>query len=614
MTAHAPADPMFEALLDYVKRTRGFDFMGYKRATLQRRVLKRVHDLKLRSFGDYMDYLEVHPEEFPILFDTILINVTSFFRDPPAWEYLAGEVIPRLLDRRRDGDPIRAWSAGCASGEEVYTLAILLADAMGPEAFKKGVKIYATDMDEDALSQARAASYSEKNLDRVPEELRKRYFEQVGDRHVFSPDLRRCIIFGRHDLLEDAPISKLDLLVCRNALIYFNAEAQSRIIARFHFGLKEQGYLFLGKAEMLLTQSNLFVPLDLKARVFEKVSRRSLKDRLAIMTQADGQDLEGVGLEQQFHLRDAAFEAAAAPTLVVDGDGYLVQANNSARSIFGLADRDVGRPLKDLEASYRPADLRSPMDQALAERTTIVVPSVEWVRGETSLSFDLVFTPLYTSEGGPLGVVISFRDVTGMRRLEGQLEKQKQDLETAYEELQSSNEELETTNEELQSTVEELETTNEELQASNEELETLYEELQSTNEELQGTNDQLRMRSTDLGSLNTFLNTIIGSVGMGLAVVDSTGRIDVWNETAEEMWGARPDEVLGRTFDQIDIGIAVETLASMVRDSLRGQKNKALTLDAVNRRGHRIRVKVSCFVLGDQASEGAVVLMEQLPD
>ena len=257
--------PDFEALLSYLKRTRGFDFSGYKRPTLMRRMTKRLEMVGIGTFAEYVDFLEVHPDEFAQLFNTVLINVTAFFRDPEAWDYLRAQIIPALLAAKDADDHIRVWSAGCASGEEAYTLAIVLAEALGVDAFKQRVKIYATDVDDEALVHARLGSYKFDGPQDLPVALIDKYFEHTGDHYVFRPDLRRAIIFGRHDLFEDAPISRLDLLVCRNTLMYFNSEAQARIVARFHFALNDQGYLFLGKAEMLLVHAKLDIVYELCA-------------------------------------------------------------------------------------------------------------------------------------------------------------------------------------------------------------------------------------------------------------------------------------------------------------------------------------------------------------
>src|SRR5688572_17014819 len=263
-------DPQFEALLVYLKEARGFDFTGYKRSSLMRRVSRRMSQAGIESYSDYLDHLQVHPEEFTALFNTILINVTSFFRDPEAWDHLRAEVLPPII---AGTGPIRVWSAGCASGQEAYTLAIAFAEALGLDEFRQRVKIYATDVDEEGLSQARHATYSEEEIAGLPSEYRERYFETNGSRYTFRTDLRRSVIFGRNDLVQDAPISRIDLLVCRNALMYFNAETQSRILSRFHFALTDQGVLFLGKAEMLLSHGDLFAPVDLKWRIFRPAGR-----------------------------------------------------------------------------------------------------------------------------------------------------------------------------------------------------------------------------------------------------------------------------------------------------------------------------------------------------
>jgi two-component system CheB/CheR fusion protein len=265
----------FEALLDFMQQQRGFDFTGYKRPSLMRRILRRMQEVNVGTFEDYRDYLEVHADEFAQLFNTILINVTSFFRDPESWEFLAREVLPAMLAAKAPHDAVRAWSAGCASGQEAYTIAVILAELIGAESFRDRVKIYATDADDEALAQARLGSYTAKDMESMPAALRDKYFEPPNSRFVFRSDLRRSVIFGRHDLVQDAPISRLDLLICRNTLMYFNAETQGRVMSRFHFALNGAqnggGILFLGRAEMMPTHGTLFQPIDLKRRVFARV-------------------------------------------------------------------------------------------------------------------------------------------------------------------------------------------------------------------------------------------------------------------------------------------------------------------------------------------------------
>ncbi|HEX3867747.1 MAG TPA: protein-glutamate O-methyltransferase CheR, partial [Gemmatimonadaceae bacterium] len=277
--------PDLESLLEYLKQSRGFDFTGYKRASLERRVVKRMRSVGCAAFGEYLDYLEVHPEEFEALFNTVLINVTSFFRDAPTWEYLSSTVIPELIAHHEPGAPLRVWSAGCASGEEAYTLAIVLAEALGLDRFRDMVKIYATDVDEDALGRARQAVYTARDVTDISPNLLEKYFEILDDKYVFRKDLRRHVIFGRHDLIQDAPISRIHMLVCRNTLMYFNAETQAKILQRFQFALNDHGVLFLGRAETLMTHANTFAPVDLKRRISTKLPSQSnpLRERLMLL-------------------------------------------------------------------------------------------------------------------------------------------------------------------------------------------------------------------------------------------------------------------------------------------------------------------------------------------
>lgn len=334
-------------LLDFMKQNRGFDFSGYKHPGLMRRIDKRLQAVGVERFSDYVDYLQVHPEEFAYLFNTVLINVTAFFRDPSAWDYVTSEIIPQIIAGRPADQPIRVWSAGCASGEEAYTLAITLADALGLEQFQHRVKIYATDVDEDALNRARQASYSAKEIEPVLGALREKYFDLTGNRYVFRSDLRRAVISGRHDLIQDAPISRLDLLVCRNTLMYFNAETQSHILTRFHFALNDNGFLFLGKAEMLLTHANLFSPVNLKCRVFSKVPQANLRNHLPLLAQTGNPDALN-SLSRYIRLRETALDTVPVAQVVIDLNGSLALANEQARVLFGLAAKDLGRPFRDL--------------------------------------------------------------------------------------------------------------------------------------------------------------------------------------------------------------------------------------------------------------------------
>ena len=602
----------FTRLLEYLKISRGFDFGAYKVSSLMRRIQKRMREIGVPGYAQYIEFLEVHPHEFGPLFDTVLINVTSFFRDAPSWEGLAEKILPRLLEGRDAERPLRMWSAGCASGEEAFTLAMVLCEAIGEDEFRRHVKIYATDADEDALATARQGSYETRQVAGVPPELLAKYFEQNGSRYVFRSDLRRCLIFGRHDLIQDAAISRLDLLTCRNTLMYFNSETQEKILARFHFALNRNGYLFLGRAETLLAHGNSFRPVDLKHRIFMRTPSSNLRDRLLAIAPSSTL-MDPSGGNRHLRLRDMAFDVGSSAQIVLDQRGYLISANDRARRLFNLGTADLGRLLQDLEVSYRPVELRSHIERAYAARTPITLKDIEWrVSGELRL-LEVNVNPLQDGKGSLLGASISFLDLTHAQQLRSELQRANQELETAYEELQSANEELETTNEELQSTVEELETTNEELQSANEELETMNEELQSTNEELRTINDQLEQRSDDLNQVNNYLESILTGLRAASVVLDRNLHIKVWSQKAEDLWGLRDGEAQATSFLDLDIGLPVEELRQPLQDCLAGSiMEREVLLDGVNRRGRPIQCLVRCTPFRSATGiEGVVLLMEE---
>ncbi|MEY2914860.1 MAG: hypothetical protein RLZZ184_4169 [Cyanobacteriota bacterium] len=602
-------DVDFENLLQYLRTNRGFDFTGYKRSTLMRRVSKQMQYLNIENFANYQDYLEVHPDEFKTLFNTILINVTAFFRDPLAWEYLAKEIIPNILKNKQKNEQVRIWSAGCASGEEAYTLAIILAEILGIDDFRHRVKIYATDIDEEALNQARQASYSAKNIHAVPLELRDKYFDLSNEKYIFHQDLRRAVIFGRHDLLQDAPISRLDLLVCRNTLMYFNSETQGRIINRFHFALNDHGYLFLGKAEMLITHANLFTPINLKDRIFAKVCLGNIRNRQLVM--ANLQNQESANVSQEIRVRELAFDTASNAQIVINNQGTLIMINEQARNLFNLTLKDINRPFQDLELSYRPLELRSLIEQVYSERHPITLTNIERYQPNSETQYlDVRIIPLQDTDQTIVGVTVTFNDVSRYIKLQSALQRSRQELETTNEELQSTNEELETTNEELQSTNEELETTNEELQSTNQEMETMNEELQSANEQLRAINYELSNSTYELDRTNTFMSSILSSLQIGMVVIDTNFNILIWNHAVEDMWGLRQEEVMNKSWFSLDIGLPVEQLQIPIRDILSSKKKfQEILINGTNRRGKQIRCYIAFSPLIGDNVEGIIMMM-----
>lgn len=468
-------------------------------------------------------------------------------------------------------------------------------------------------MDEQELTRARLGTYSAKDIERIPEPLREKYFEPSSDGNIFTfrKDLRRVIIFGRHDLIQDAPISHIDLLTCRNSLMYFNSEVQGRILSRFHFALADQGYLVMGKAELMLTHMSAFTTVDLRQRVFQKDGKGNGNGRDRLMMLNNRGDGAGAG-NGDLKMREVIFEIDPLAQVVVDAKGHIAHINQRAREQFGLSHQDVGRPLQDLEISYRPVELRSIIGRVYQERRPITEKDVLWPStiGEPRW-FDLVILPLMDGESQLLGAKIVFMDVTRYHRLNDDLLHAKHEVETANEELQATNEELETTNEEMQSTVEELETTNEELQSTNEELETMNEELQSTNEEMETVNDELRHNTHQLNKLNVFLNSILSTVQWSVIVVDHEFNVQLWNHRSEELWGLRKEEVAGKNLLTLDIGLPVEHLRPLIRECLIGGGTQELFVEATNRRGKALQCKVSCSCACETPYfNGAVLFIE----
>ncbi|HEY6253366.1 MAG TPA: CheR family methyltransferase [Candidatus Angelobacter sp.] len=533
---------MEQALKELVRELaeeRGVDFRGYKPTTLERRIRRRMQQLNIDTFEEYGAFIRTKPAETTELLNTVLINVTRFFRDPQAWEILREEVLPVLFKDQAAGSTFRVWCAGCASGEEPYSAAILLAEHLGPRLKEHEIKIYATDHDENALSIARRAEYSPEVLRGVSPEIKAKYF--TGDRTLrVVRDVRRMVIFGRSNLLFDAPISHVDLLICRNVLIYFDAAAQAHIMSRLRYALNAGGILFLGKSESQLKDDGDFIPVDAKWRIFQRRSANAngeWPNAGKINMAPDSKQESQQELNTLKVYSETLLSTLESGILIVDREDTVVSQNEKLQKLFNLSTKMTGQKLQNTEFWQRCPELKQHLDESRSAPAKTVQFDCN---PSPSTVVTVTVKPITAESGGnPIGTLIYMENVTLRVTLQSMVEE----LETTGEELQSTNEELETTNEELQSTNEELETTNEELQSTNEELETTNEELQSLNEELENTNEELSSRTRELDEVNARYSEMMERMPWPVFLVQEDAVIYMFNSAAQRLFGfAKPSE------------------------------------------------------------------------
>jgi two-component system CheB/CheR fusion protein len=549
---HENTENILREILDFVSRQASIDFRLYKTSTILRRIDHRTMATHSRTMKDYAEYLKASPEEVGRLVQAFLINVTQFFRDAEAFAYLKSELIPRLITRARTrGRVLRFWTAGCATGEEPYSLAMLLTDLLGAELPEWSIKIFATDLDESAISFARRGIYTDNLLKGMPREYRERFFERVEQGNRISKTLRQMVIFGQQDLSRSAPFPRIDLVLCRNVLIYFTPELQDYVLSQFAFSLCPEGYLFLGKAETIRPAQSFYELLNKHWKVYRCTGSALPAARRQTFSGSHTSSLEGNALSRQSrsggktssepdllppgleiaqlrHFNELLLRFLPTGVVVIDRSYHILTTNNAARRLLGVHDIVNDQDFLHTVRGIPYQDARTAIDAVFRERNAITLPEVELtpLAGGSGRFVCLSFAPMQLETGFPDLAIISVTDVTEQVQIRRQLETiqaeqthlmqelsvankrlsdMNKELMDANEEFQVTNEELVLTHEELQASIEEFETTNEELQAANEELETNNEELQATNEELETTNDELRARTSELQEMTSLL-------------------------------------------------------------------------------------------------------------
>ena len=536
-------DPLRD-LLTHVSGQTNIDFRNYKTSTILRRIGRRMAVTRVPIIRDYGEYLRTHPEEVQELVKAFLIKVTGFFRDPEAFNEIRDTIIPVLLDRgRENGRSIRLWSAGCATGEEAYSLAMLLADQLGADFPEWSVKIFATDLAADSIAFARRGLYPQNVLKDLPNEYRVRYFERMDQGYRVSKALRQVVIFGQQDISKGVPFPRIDLVTCRNLLIYLKPELQQIVLDLFAYSLSQsRGYLFLGKAETTRPTKANFELVNKKWKIYQCLggpipfpvqenapSIQALRDgRRRQQGPAVPGSTEPTSQEVDFaHLRrvnETMLRCTNAAVVIIDRSYRILTINAAARRMMGVLEMAYDQDFLHTVRGLPYQEVRRAIDSVFRERATVTLSELELDQTTEGfgryVSFTIMPIPM---DQAPAGLaVITAIDTTDQvqmrRRLEAvqrehadlvnelsaankRLATVNKELQDANEELQAANEELMLTQEELQATNEEFEATNEELQATNEELETNNEELQATNEELQTTNDELTARTTELQDL-----------------------------------------------------------------------------------------------------------------
>ncbi|HEX5699670.1 MAG TPA: CheR family methyltransferase [Rubrobacter sp.] len=517
-----------ERFLEELHRNRGVDFRSYKRPTILRRLSRRMVATNCESLVEYSRYLEEHPEEYGRLIGAFLIKVTEFFRDPELFDYLKEEVLPALIEEARaEENQLRIWSAGCATGEEAYSLAILLSEVLGREAGLFNARIYATDIDEDAVRFARRGVYPPSALGGLSEDQIGRYFVDEDGSYQVKKHIRGMIVFGEHDLAQRSPFPHVDLVVSRNVLIYFSDELQRRTLQLFAYSLRNGGFLVLGKAESPSHLADLFAPVDRHNKVYRRHGLRfflpptipaDLKSRTRQERSFGDRSVHHDRAETRQQL-SAASRTAGEDLLnqlpvgvVVVARDYTIEAiNAAARQMLSISGVGVGQDLLHAMQQTPYAEVRRTIDEVFREGRTTQSDAFaveETATGDLSYLRFTCHPRRAEIEGqNTESVLVAVEDVTAtvrMRRLVEKtlrLDEANRELGQINEELQAAHEESLVNSEEAQASAEEVETLNEELQATNEELETLNEELQATVEELNTTNDDLQARATELQEL-----------------------------------------------------------------------------------------------------------------
>jgi two-component system CheB/CheR fusion protein len=587
------AEDALRGIIATLMRETGHDFRHYKRATVLRRIERRLQVRQVNSLPEYRDLFAADPQESKALLADLLISVTNFFRDREAFEALEREIIPELFKDKSSHDEVRAWSAACATGEEAYSLGMLLADQAAQIEHPPAFQVFASDIDEDAIDLARSGSYPSSIITDVAPARLRQFFTKENDRYRIRKPVRDRILFASHNLLRDPPFSRLDLISCRNLLIYLNRDVQVRVLQMFHFALKPGGYLFLGASESAESVSEFFVAVDKKNRIYRaRMGQRALQYASPSTGSFGARVPEAIRSKpaarrpaSYAELHQRALAESAPPSVVVDREGNTVHMSQTASQFLRLGGGELSRSLLALVLPELRMELRSALYQAAQNDAPVDCRPVELAIDQAPATIAMTVRPFRDDEGDTDFLLVLFKRVEPalapvarhldgahevvLGQLEAELQRKRLELQETIENAEISTEELRASNEELQAL-------NEELRSATEELETSKEELQSVNEELVTVNYELKAKVEETGKANDDLNNLIASTDIATIFVDSAMHIKRFTPRATDLFSII-DSDMGRSlldlshrldYDSLadDIGVTFATLRPVERE------------------------------------------------
>jgi two-component system CheB/CheR fusion protein len=632
-----PYESQLAGIFRWIRRSTGVDFSQYKPSTLRRRILRRMVLNKMETMGSYLQRLESDPMEVEALYRDLLINVTAFFRDPETLEYLKSDVLPDILEHRHGEPPIRIWVPGCATGEEAYSIAIMLIECQQPSGAPP-VQIFASDISKEAIQIARDGRYPENIIADVSPDRLQKFFAKSHGGYQVTKQVRDLCIFAVQDVTRDPPFSRMDLISCRNLLIYLGVPLQKKVLAAFHYALNPDGYLLLGSSESVEAGSEAFRQIDKKHKIYSRLltaARPLLEFRAAevvedpvrarrpsLISHGDvdlGREADrivlsrysppGVLINSSFDILQ--FRGRTAPFLEQPSGHATLNLLKMAREGLAIDLRAVLHQAKKTAGPIRKTGVRVRNDAGVTEVILEAIPVVDKSapNGAKNPCYLVLFDTAPQIQGSDGRSAKDKGKSRASSNAEREVAALRGELAGTQNDLRSIIEEQEATNEELQSANEEILSSNEELQSTNEELETAKEELQATNEELITVNEELQNRNAELAKANSDLTNLIDSVEVVFVMLDSNLRIRRFTSAAQKVLNLIPTDV-GRPIGDIKPNIQVPDLPGLIQDSMARMRNREENVRDLAGRSYVMKIRPS--KTPDGKIEGAILALTDI--